>query len=38
MKKGDVGMVKCFSKKNGNKGIVFNYPQSESYVKLSVSA
>ena len=31
MKKGDVGMVKSFSKTYGNKGRAFNYiPQSES--------
>ena len=29
MKKGDVGMAKCFSKKYGNKGRAFNYLQSE---------
>ena len=28
MKKGDVGMAKCFSIKYGNKGLVFNYLQS----------
>ena len=38
MKKGDVGMVKHFSRKYGNKGIDFNYMQSESYVKIPVSA
>ena len=38
MKKGDVGMVKRFSKKYGNKGRAFNYLQSESYVKMLVSA
>ena len=36
MKKGDVGMVKCFSKKYGNKGWAFIYLQS--YVKIPVSA
>ena len=30
-------MVKRFSKKYGNKGRVFNYLQSESYVKMPVS-
>ena len=34
MKKGDVGMVKRFSKKYGNKGRAFNYLQSESYGKI----
>ena len=34
MKKGDVGMVKHFSTKYGNKGRAFNYLQSESYVKI----
>ena len=29
MKKGDVGMVKCFSKKYGHWGRAFNYLQSE---------
>ena len=29
MKKGDVGMAKCFSKKYGNKGRAFNYLHSE---------
>ena len=38
MKKGDVGMVKRFSKKYGNKGSAFNYLQSENYVKIPVSA
>ena len=38
MKIGDVEMVKCFSKKYGNKGRAFNYLQSESYVKLPASA
>ena len=38
MKKGDVGMVKRFSKKYGNKERAFNYLQSESYVKMPVSA
>ena len=38
MKKGDVGMVKRFSKKYGNKGRAFNYLQFESYVKMPVSA
>ena len=38
MKKGDVGMAKCFSKKYGNKVWAFNYLQSESYVKMPVSA
>ena len=33
MKKGDVGMVKRFSKKYGNKGWAINYVQSESYVR-----
>ena len=37
-KKGDVGMAKCFTKKYGNKGWAFNYLQSESYVKIPVSA
>ena len=37
MKKGDVGMVKRFSNKYGNKGRAFNYLQSESYVKMPVS-
>ena len=37
MKKGDVGMAKCFSKKYGNKGRGFNYLQSESYVEMPVS-
>ena len=36
MKKRDVGMVKRFSKNYGNKGI--NYLQSESYIKMPVSA
>ena len=36
MKKGDVGMAKCFSKKYGNKGWAFNYLQSESYVNSSI--
>ena len=31
-------MVKRYSKKYGNKGRVFNYLQSESYVKMPVSA
>ena len=38
MKKGDVGMAKCFSKKYGNKGWAINYVQSESYVKVPVNA
>ena len=38
MKKGDVGMVKCFLKKYGNKGRAFNWLQSKSYVKMPVSA
>ena len=38
MKKGDVGMAKCFSKKYGNKGWALNYLQIESYVKMPVSA
>ena len=38
MKKGDVGIVKCFSKKYGNKGKAINYLQSKSYVKMTVSA
>ena len=38
MEKVDVGMAKCFSKKYGNKGWTFNYLQSESYVKILVSA
>ena len=38
MKKGDVWKAKCFSKKYRNKGRPFNYLQSESYVKMSVSA
>ena len=38
MKNGDVGMVKRFSKKYGNKGRTFNYLQYESYVKMPVSA
>ena len=38
MKKGDVGIAKRFSKKYGNKGWAFNYLQSESYVKMPVSA
>ena len=38
MKKGDVGMAKCFSKKYGNKGWAINYVQSESYVKMPVNA
>ena len=29
MKKGDVGIAKYFSKKYGNKGLAFNYLQSE---------
>ena len=37
-KKGDVGMVKCFSKMYGNKGRALNYLQSESYVKMPVSS
>ena len=37
MKKGDVGMAKCFSKKYRNKGWAFTYLQSESYVKMPVS-
>ena len=36
--KKDVGMVECFSKKYGNKGRAFNYLQSDSYVKMPVSA
>ena len=36
MKKGGVGMAKCFSKKYRNKGRAFNYLQSESYVKMPV--
>ena len=35
MKKGDIGMVKRFSKMYGNKGRAFNYLQTESYVKMS---
>ena len=31
-------MVKRFSKKYGNKGGAFNYLQSDSYVKMPVSA
>ena len=31
-------MAKCFSKKYGNKGGAFTYLQSESYVKMPVSA
>ena len=38
MKKGDVGMVKRFSKKYGNKRRAFNYLLSEGYVKMPVSA
>ena len=38
MKKGDVQIVKCFSKMYGNKGRAFYYQQSESYVKIPVSA
>ena len=38
MKKGDVGMVERFSKNYGNNGRFFNYLQSESYVKMPVSA
>ena len=38
MKKGDVWMVKHFSKKYGNKGRAVNYMQPESYVKIHVSA
>ena len=38
MKKKDVGMVKHFFKKYGNKGRAFNYLQTESYVKMLVSA
>ena len=38
MKKVDVGMAKRFSKKYGNKGRAFKYLQSESYVKMPVSA
>ena len=38
MKKGDVGMVKHFSKKYGNKVRAYNYLQSGSYVKMLVSA
>ena len=38
MKKGDVGIVKCFSKEYRNKGRAFNYLQSESYIKMPVSA
>ena len=38
MKKGDVGMVNCFSKKYGNKGLAFNYLQSYSYAKMPFSA
>ena len=34
----DVGMAKHFSKKYGNKRTAFNYLQSESYVKMHVSA
>ena len=37
MKKGDAGMAKRFSKKDGNKGLAFNYLQSERYVKMPVS-
>ena len=36
MKKGDVGTVKCFSKKYGNKGRALNYLQSESYIPTSL--
>ena len=38
MKKGDVGIAKHFSKNYGIKGWAFNYLQSESYVKMHVSA
>ena len=38
MKKGDVEMVKCFSKRYDNKGRAFNYLHSKSYVKIPVSA
>ena len=38
MKKGDVGTAKCFSKKYRKKGWAFDYLQSESYVKMHVSA
>ena len=38
LEKGDVGMVKRFSKKYGNKGRAFNYLQYESYVMMPVSA
>ena len=34
MKKGDVGMVKRFSKIYRNNGRAFKYLQSESYVKM----
>ena len=36
MKKGDVGIVKRFSKKYRNKRRAFNYLKSESYVKMPV--
>ena len=38
MEKGDVGMAKCFFKMYGNKGWACNYLQSDSYVKMPVSA
>ena len=38
MQNGDVGMAKRFNKEYGNKGWAFNYLQSESYVKMPVSA
>ena len=38
MKKGDLGMVKHFSKRYRKNGRAFNYLQSESYVKMPVSA
>ena len=38
MKKGDVGMVKRFSKKYRNMEKAFNWVQFESYVKMPVSA
>ena len=38
MKKGDVGIAKCFSEKYRNKDWAINYVQSESYVKMPVNA
>ena len=38
MKKGNVGMVKRFSEKYGDKGWAFNNLQSENYVKMPVSS